>query len=460
MAYNFRPYALDQMYLMPPSILDWVSEESLVRFVSDVIDSLESAGELAPFYSKYREDGWGSAPYHPRMMVKVLVYGYSVGVTSSRRIAQALENDIAFRYLSANQQPDFRTISDFRKDHLKALEGFFVEVLALCREAGLAKMGRVALDGRRVAANAALDENRTVEGIEAEVKRILEEAERVDAQEDQRYGEEHRGDELPEGLCTREGRLARLREAHRRLEEAQRQVKEQQAQKIEQRRREEEACGQKKRGRKPKPPEEVVDKEAKANITDPESRILKTRYGWLQGYNGQAMAECASQVIVACDVTQEENDVHQLEAMLVRCEEQAGRRPAELLADAGYWSEENTRLDSEGTEFFIATKKDWKQRKALREKGPPRGRIPSDATPRDLMERKLLTRRGRMAYKQRGATIEPVFGQMAMRGLNRFWLRGVEKVKTEWSLWCTTHNLLKLWRSGWSPAGAQRVGCR
>jgi transposase len=422
------------------------------------VDEMDKEGKLVAFYKKYRDDGWGNAPYHPLMMVKILVYGYCVGVTSSRRIAQALESDIFFRYLSANQQPDFRTISDFRKDHLKALEALFVEVLALCREAGLAKMGRVALDGRRVAANAALDQNRAAEGIAAEVRRILEEAELVDAEEDQRYGKDRRGDELPEALRTREGRLARLKQARQRLEQAQRQAKEQQAKKLQARQREQEASGQKKRGRKPKPPDEVVDKEAKANITDPDSRILKTRQGWVQGYNGQAVADGDSQVIVACDVSQQENDVHQLGPMVARCEEQAGQRPAELLADAGYWSEENAKLQDEHTEYFIATKKDWKQRKALREKGPPRGRISKDATPRDLMERKLLTRRGRQAYKQRGQSIEAVFGQMAMRGLSRFWLRGVEKVKTEWSLWCTTHNLLKLWRSGWSTAGAQAIG--
>jgi transposase len=422
------------------------------------MEEMEREGKLVSFYKKYREDGWGNAPYHPLMMVKILVYGYCVGVTSSRRIAQALEGDISFRYLSANQQPDFRTISDFRKDHLKALELLFVEVLVLCGEAGLAKMGRVALDGRRVAGNAALDQNRAAEGIAKEVRRILQEAERVDAEEDQRYGKDRRGDELPEALRTAEGRLARLREARRRLQQAQRQAKEQQAQKLEARQREEEAGGQKKRGRKPKSPEEVVNKEAKVNITDPESRILKTRRGWVQGYNGQAVADCDSQVIVAQDVTQEENDVHQLGPMLVRCEEQAGQKPTQLLADAGYWSEENAKLEDEHTEFFIATKKDWKQRKGLREKGPPRGRIPKDATPRALMERKLLTRRGRKAYKERGPSIEAVFGQMAMRGLSRFWLRGAQKVKTEWSLWCTTHNLLKLWRSGWSPAGAQGIG--
>lgn len=447
MTYNFLPYDPDQLYLLPPSICEWVAEGSLARFVSEVVDELDGENKLADFYASYRKDGWGRAGYHPRMQVKVLLYGYCCGVTSSRKIAQALENDVAFRYLSANQQPDFRTINDFRKAHLAALEGLFVEVLRLCREAGLAKMGRVALDGRKVAGNAALDQNRDKEAIEREVRRILAEAERVDAAEDQKYGPDQRGDELPEGLRTKEGRLRRLKEARARLEAEERQARQAQEDKIEARQAEEQSTGQKKRGRKPKSPDEAVDAEAKANLTDPDSRILKTRRGWLQGYNGQAMADCDSQVIVAQGLTQAENDVNQLAPMLSACEQQAGRRPTEVLGDAGYWSQANARLADETTELFIATQKDWKQRKALREQGAPRGRIPKNATAQERMERKLLTQRGKAAYRQRGSSIEAVFGQMAMRGLNRFWLRGVDKVRAEWSLWCATHNLLKLWRA-------------
>lgn len=449
MAYNFRPYDESQVYLMPPSITDWVPKGSLARFVSDVVDHFEEQGRLARFYNGYREDGRGHPAYHPRMLVKVLVYGYCEGVMSSRKIARALERDVAFRYLAANQLPNFRTVSDFRKDHLAELDGLFVEVLGLCQEAGLAQMGRVSLDGRKVAGNAALAQNRKKGWIEAEVKRMLEEAERVDAEEDERYGRDRRGDELPEGLRTKEGRLRRLREASKRLEEAERRAREGQEEKL-RRREEEEKTGKKKRGRKPKQPEEVVDKKAKANVTDPDSRILKTRKGWVQGYNGQAAADCDSQVIVAQDITQEENDVHQVAPMLENCKEQAGQRPEELVADAGYWSEDNAGLEDDRTELFIATTKDWKQRKALRDKGPPRGRIPQGATKRDLMERRLLTKRGREAYRQRGPTIEAVFGQMVMRGLTRFLLRGVRKVRAEWSMWCMTHNLLKLWRSGFA----------
>jgi transposase len=453
MSYHFLPYAQDQMYLMPPAISDWVAEDSVARFVSELLEELDREGALAAVYDQYREDGWGSAAYHPLMMVKVLVYGYSIGITSSRRLAQALEEQVACRSLSANQSPDFRTIAEFRKRHLTALEGLFVQVLMLCREAGLVTMRQVALDGRKVAANAALDQNRTLQGIEREVHQILKEAERVDRAEDQRYGPNRRGDELPEALRTKEGRLQRLREAQQRLQAAASQAHEAQTQRIRARAQQEAETGRKTRGRKPKAPAQVVDQDRKVNLTDPDSRILKTRQGWVHGSNGQAMADCTSQVIVACAVTHEENDVRQL----APCAAQAGERPEQLIADAGYWSDAKAALADETTELFIATTKAWKQRKALREKGCPRGRIPQQATARDRMERKLLTRVGQAVYKLRGCTIEPVFGQMSMRGLTRFWLRGLENVRAEWSLWCSTHNLLKLWRAGFIPARVQAL---
>lgn len=457
MGYNFLPYDEKQLYLLPASIMEWVRDDSLARFVGETVDLLDRRGELKGFYEGYRRDGWGHPAYHPRMLVKVLVYGYCLGVTSSRKLAAGCENEVALRYLTANQQPDFRTISDFRKDHVAALNELFVEVLGLCMEAGLVKLGRVALDGRKVAGNASLDQNRDEEWLQEEVGKLLEEAERVDAEEDTKYGKEQRGDEWPKGLRTREERRKRLEEALERIEEKKRRAATKQERKIAERRKEEVETGGKKRGRKLKGPEAAalaVAKKMKANVTDPESRILKTRRGWVQGYNGQAIADCESQVIVAQDLTQEENDVKQLGPMLKKCEEQAGTRPGEVLADAGYWSEENAKLESEETELFIATTKDWKQRQAMREALLPRGRIPKGLPTRERMERKLLTKRGRAAYKQRGSTIEPVFGQMVMRGLVRFMLRGSEKARAEWSLWCTTHNLLKLWRSGWRAGQA------
>lgn len=460
MSYNFLPYAQDQQFLLPPSLHEWVKEESLERFVSDLIDHLDEAGRLAVFYASYREDGWGHPAYHPVMLVKVLVYGYAIGVRSSRKLARALETHVPFRYLAANQQPDFRTISDFRKQHLEAFEVLFEEVLALCREAGLAELGRVALDGRRVPGNASLARNRTRAQLREEVQQILEEAERIDAEEDEEYGPDRRGDELPEELQTREGRLRKLKEAQARLDAEEAELKEAQAEKIEQREREERASGRKKPGRQPKPPDEVELPDTKrVNLTDPESQVLSTRNGWVQGYNGQAMVDCESQVIVALDVTNEVNDVQQLGPLLERCEAVNGRRPQQVVADAGYWSEKNAKLEDEETELFIATTKDSKRRKELREEGPPRGRIPKDYDAKQRMERKLRTNRGREVYRERSTSVEPVFGQMVMRGLDTFLLRGLRGVKGEWSLFGSTHNLLKLWRAGWKlPVRAATCG--
>lgn len=426
-----------------------MGEDSLARFVSDVLDHVDAQGRLNSIYAKYRSDGWGRAAYHPCMMVKVLLYAYCVGMRSSRKIAQGLEDHVALRYLAANQRPDFRTIAEFRKTHLKELDGLFPVVLDLCSEAGLVKLGRVALDGRRIAGNASLERNRTREALEREAAKILAEAERVDAEEDEKYGPDKRGDELAEGFRTRAERLQRLKEASARLEAEAEEAKRQQAEKIRSREEEERRTGRKKTGPKLKAPEEVVDAKKKANITDPDSRIMKTRKGWIQGYNAQAMADCESQVIVAQAVVQKEVDHGLVKPMLDLCEVQAGRRPKQCLADAGYWSADKTEFEDETTELFIATTKDFKHQQALAEKGPPRGRIARGLSAREHMERKLRTKRGREAYRQRASTIEPVFGQMEGRGLNRFLLRGVAKVGGEWSLMCSSHNLLKLWRSGW-----------
>lgn len=433
MSHHFHAYTQDQLFLMPPSVREWVREDSVARFVSEVVDGLEEAGRLSGFYARYREDGRGAAAYHPVMMVKVLVYAYSLGMSSSRKIAEALERDVTFRYLAANQQPDFRTICLFRTEQKEALEGLFTSVLELCAEAGLVKLGRVALDGRRVAGNATLSGNRTREALQEEVQRLLEEAARVDAEEDAEHGAQVRGDELPDGLRNPKERLKRLEEALKELDKKEKELRQAQADRITARQEEERRLGKKKRGAWPAPPETVhLPEDAKANATDPESRPLKTRRGWVQGYNAQAMAECTSQVIVAQQVTNEQNDAHQMAQMLEVCEKQAGRRPDEVLADSGYWTEAVGALDGEkGTELFVATAE----------------RAGEVHPQRDRMNEKLESERGQKAYAQRISTIEPVFGQMAMRGLNQFVLRGKAKVGLEWSLWCTTHNLLKLWRA-------------
>lgn len=450
MAYHFIECNRDQDYLLPPSLKEWLPEKDLAWFVVDAVGAMD----LGVFFRGYREDGTGQAAYDPRMMVALMLYAYSVGERSSRRIERLCERDIGFRVIAANARPDHSTVSRFRQKHQAALSELFTKVLQLCAKAGLVKVGVVALDGTKGKANASLSANRSYESIRAEVERMLAEAEAVDAAEDKLYGSDKRGDELPEELQDRRSRLARLAEAKAALEAEQAVEQAEHAERMAKREAEEESRGKKKRGRKPKGPDSCVDAEAKVNITDPESRIMKTRSGYVQGYNGQAVVT-EDQVIVAAEVTQEANDVQQLHPMIGKAEEElqaAGiaEKIGAVTADAGYWSEQNmTEAGAEGPELFIATTKDWKQRKMLREKGSPRGRMPKDLSLRDQMERKLLTKRGRAIYRKRGMTVEPVFGQeKSVRRCDHFLVRGMRMVRMEWRLICGTHNLLKLWRSG------------
>jgi transposase len=436
MSYNFLDYDQDQLLLMPPSVQEWVRQDCFARFLSEVIDGMDARGRLDAFYAPYRVDGWGAPAFHPMMMLKVLLYAYTNGITSSRRIAAMLEVDIAFRYLAANNQPDFRTINGFRTAHLDAILGVFVDVLELCRDAGMVKLERVALDGHRVAGNASLSENRKRERLEQQVQELLDEAALIDARENQQHGPNARGDELPSGLKNPRKRAEHLQRALDELQKREDARRAEQEQLIAVRAKDEQETGRKKRGRKPKPAAEVkLPEDTRVNRTDPESRVMKGRNGrYLQGYNGQAMVECGSQVIVAQGLTNEAADVKQLAPMLDRCEEQAGARPEQALVDAGYWSEENGAMDGQGgTDLLIATV-EWAREN------------PEAHPQRDLMDAKLETEAGKAAYAQRGSTAEPVFGQMVTRGLERFRLRGKKKAGLEWSLWCTTHNLLKLWR--------------
>lgn len=448
MSYNFRDYDQDQLFLMPPSVQEWVKEDSLARFLSEVIDGMDARGRLDAFYAPYRVDGWGAPAFHPVMMLKVLLYAYTNGVTSSRRIEAMLEVDVAFRYLAANNQPDFRTINGFRTTHLDALLGVFVDVLELCRDAGMVKLGRVALDGHRVAGDASLSENRKRERLEQQVQELLDEAALLDARENEQHGPEARGDELPSGLKNPRKRAEHLQRALEELKKREAARRAEQEERIALREKEEREAGRKKRGRKPKPAAEVkLPEDARVNRTDPESRVMKGRNGrYLQGYNGQAMVDCGSQVIVAQQLTNEEADVKLLAPMLDRCEEQTGARPEQALLDAGYWSEENGALDGQGgTDLLIATMR-WAREN------------PDQHPQRDRMDAKLESDEGKAAYAQRGSTVEPVFGQMVTRGLERFRLRGKKKAGLEWSLWCTTHNLLKLWRHARGSHG-RSVSC-
>ena len=458
MGYNFKSVDRETCYLMPPSMREWLPAKHLSWFIVETVETLD----LSKFYAAYRSDGWGRAAFEPKMMTGLILYSYCLGEQSSREIEKACEVDVAFRVVAGNGRPDHTTICRFRSEHEEALKGLFLEVLRLCREGGLVKAGAIALDGTKMKANAALSANRDYEHLKKEVDRMFEAAKAKDAEEDKLYGKDRRGDETPEEWGTKEGRLKWILEAKARLEAEAAAQAAKQAEKIAMRQAEEEATGKKKRGRKPGKPDEKPKDDAKANVTDPQSRIMKTRSGYVQGYNAQA-AVTENQIIVAAEVTQECNDVEQLLPMLEKIAdnlESVGASDAmeSVLADAGYWSDSNMAAAAPaGPELFIATNKDWKQRKAMREAPPPRGRIAADTTARERMERKLLTKRGRALYKLRGQTIEPTFGQIKDgRGCDGFMRRGVRASDSEWSLLCTTHNLLKLWRSG--RAKIRRIG--
>jgi len=452
MAYNFKECNRDQVYLLPPTLQEWLSPKDLVWLVLDAVAEMD----LSAFYQKYRQDGKGQAAFEPSMMVALLLYSYCLGVRSSREIEKLCERDIAFKVIAANQAPDHCTINRFRKDNGAALKDLFNQVLKLCKEAGLVKVGVVALDGSKVKANAALEANRTYEHIEQEVKKMLEEAETKDAEEDRLYGSDKRGDELPVELADRTNRRARLAACKKRLEEQAAAEAAKQQSKIEERQAQETETGTKKRGRKPRKPDSTPEEKAKANLTDPDSRIMKTRSGYVQGYNSQAVVTEA-QIIIAAEVTNQENDVNQLHPMIQTAQENLKEiAPKEeltikiSLSDAGYISDKNlATMTTDGPEHLIATRKDWKQRKEAAAASPPQGRIPKGLTLRQRMERKLMTKRGRELYKKRGQTVEPVFGQIKdNRGIRHYMRRGLEACSQEWKLICATHNLLKLWRSG------------
>jgi transposase len=432
MGKSYRPYYPDEELLLPPSLRDWLPENHLAYFVSDVADNLDLSGMDAVYGNEKR----GQPPYDPLMMTKVLLYGYCVGVFSSRRIERRLVEDIAFRVLAAGNQPNFRTISDFRKIHLVTLEGLFEQVLKIALEAGAMKVGRVAMDGTKVKANAsrhkAMSYDRMLEKekqLKAEVKQLLAQAEAADAAEDQQYGKDRRGDELPAELQRRETRIRKIQEAKRAIE----------------RRAHDKAAAEGVDPQQARP----KDKD-QYNFTDPQSRIMKGADGFVQAYNAQAAVEPKLQLIVGQTVTQAANDKEQLIPMLATMEEQSGQRPDDILADSGYCSEKNLEaLDSEENperrvDGYIATER---QKHDEYKESCPKGPLPKEATRVDRMRRKLRTKAGKAVYAARKAIVEPVFGQIKQaRGFRQFLLRGLDKVRGEWSLVCLTHNILKMYR--------------
>jgi transposase len=424
MAKTFRTYLPEQSLLLPPSLREWLPDDHLSYFVSDVVDQLD----LSAIESVYEEEDRGQPPYHPRMMTKILLYGYCVGVFSSRKIQKRLVEDVAFRVLAAGNQPDFRTIADFRKLHLKALEELFQQMLRLTLETGTMKLGRVALDGSKVKANASKHKamsygrmKETEKRLREEVRRLLSQAEAEDQEEDSRYSRDRRGDELPEELQRRETRIARIQEAKRALEERAR----------------EQAQSEGKNAQEAQP-----TAKAQYNFTDPESRILKGPDGFVQGYNTQIAVEPVFQLIVGQTVTQAANDKQQMVPLIETIEEQSGQRPKEVVADSGYCSDENLKyLAKRRMTGFVATEK---QKHGQRKQACKRGPLPRGAGRVEQMARKLETQVGAAVYATRKFIVEPVFGQIKQaRGFRQFLLRGIDKVRGEWALICMTHNILK-----------------
>ena len=429
MAKTYRPYLPEQDFLLPPSLREWLPEDHLAYFVSDLIDHLD----LSAITAVYEDEERGYPPYHPVMLTKVLVYGYCVGVFSSRRIQRRLLEDIPFRVLAAGNEPDFRTIADFRKTHLPALRGFFEQVLQMARELGALRVGRVALDGTKMKANASKHKAMSYgrmrdkqQQLRDEVTQLLAQAEAVDAAEDAEYGGDRRGDELPAELRRRESRLKRIRAAKRALEA----------------RAKDEAAATGKPAESAKP-----EMKAQYNFTDPESRIMKGPDGFVQAYNAQVAVD-ERQLIVGQAVTQETNDKKQLIPMITTIAQQSGDTPTQLLADAGYCSDANlAAIADTSIDAYISTRKQTHGERPGRPGPCPRGPLPTTATRVDRMSRKLHTKAGAAVYAARKAIVEPVLGQIKQaRGFRQFLLRGIEKVQGEWSLVCTTHNILKLHR--------------
>jgi transposase len=457
-AKTFRPYDPNQILLLPPSLEEWLPEGHLARFVSELV---EEALDLSAIRAAYTEER-GYPPYDPRLMLKLLIYGYCTGQRSSRGIERRCLDDVAFRYLAAGAAPDYRSIARFRRRHERALAGLFLQALKLCQKAGMVRLGKVALDGTKLRANAsrhkAMSYQRMVEReaqLEKEIEAMLAEAERVDAAEDESFGPDGRDDDLPEELNRRADRLRKIREAKQALEEEARQAaadraSERAAGKDQDEKAIEVAMEAAESKAEPKP-------KAQRNFTDPDSRIMKMSDGsFHQCYNGQAVVDAEHQVIVAADLTQCAADAPSLMPMLEMTTANCGKPPDQLLADAGYCSEESLQILSQSeVDVLIATGR-WKHGQPP--PPAPRGRIPANATARERMARKTRTKKGRAAYARRKAIVEPVFGQMTiLQGARHLLLRGREAVTAEWLLLCACHNLRKLFVARGADAVAELV---
>ena len=457
MSKTFRGYQPEQRLLLPPSLEEWLPEGHLALFASDVVGELD----LQEIYDSYEEDGRGMAAYHPVLMTKLLFYGYCVGRASSRKLEQATYEDVAVRYLAADQHPDHDTIAEFRRRHLAALGRVFAQVVRMCAKAGLVRLRHVAIDGTKMRANANrhrwLSYQRMEEEqrkLEAEMAEWLRHSEEVDAAEDAEYGQGCRGEELPPELRTAEKRLAKIRELKKELEQEAREAAEKKKAEVEkrlaERRAEEEQRGRRFGGRVPRVPEKEEGQakpNAQRNLTDAESRIMKdgATNSFQQCYNAQIAADEKCQVIVAARVTQAAHDREQLVPNLKEVERNTGRKPEQASADCGYYDPDHLRdgyLDD--VDVYLPP--------VPEPRTPPGQQASRWARNGPLLDRlrEQMSRPERQTiYRKRQGIVEPVFGQIKQcRGFRQFLLRGLQQVTAEWQIICTTHNLLKLYRYG------------
>jgi transposase len=444
MAREFLPYDLDQQYLLPPSLKDWLPAGHLVFFVSDVVDSLDLSAVLCEYE---KNELRGRPGYNPALLTKLLLYGYTQGKISSRKLERATYEEVPYRVLAGNQHPDHDSIAAFRRRHLAALAGLFTQVLRLCQESGLVKLGHVALDGSKIKANASKHKamsyarlQRSEEELRREVERLLADAERTDHEEDRLYGDK-RGDELPDELAFRESRLKKIREAKAALEQEAREEAEREARRQEERTKERErkeaAQGHRFGGNPPRipdPTKAMPTPHKQKNFTDPQSCLMPDgpTGGFIQAYNAQVAVDEAHQIIVGCTLSSSPNDTPAFLPLLAETETQAGRLPEKVSADTGFYSHPNMReAESRGSQCYVP---------------PPRRSTDPRA---GEMREKLKTPEGADLYRRRKAVVEPVFGQIKQtRGFRQFSFRGLGAVQAEWQLICLTHNLLKLFRSG------------
>jgi transposase len=464
MGKTYRPWEPHRYTHEILSPAEKLPENDLVFFLLDTVPQLD----LSRFYAYYEDETRGAPPFDPAEMVCLLLYSYGVGVYSSRKIALACERNLAFLAIVGTDRPDFRTISDFRKIHLDAFTDVFIAVLRLAKEAGMIKLGNLAVDGTKIQGNASRHKamsygymNKEEERLRGEIDVLLRQAQTQDAEEDAALGS-RRGDELPEELRRREDRLAVIRAAKQRLEEQARAEAEAERQRRAEAEAERQRTGRKRRGREPGPINDTPDAKAQTNFTDPELKIMKTNNkGWDYCGNAQASVDEAQQIIVACNVTDAANDKQQAVPLAEATRanlEQAGMAPPQgadgqevkipMTADSGYYSESAAqRLEELGFDPYMATERQ-------RHHTAPEGTTAPPATAKERMAAKVRTPQGRALYARRKVIVEPVFGQIkGVRGFRRFLLRGLAKVQGEWRLICLTHNLLKIWRYRCAPAG-------